>query len=75
MTIEYIRNFFKVDAQIGMQVDIDGKKGVITAGSGKFIHVLFEGKEKPERCHPKWKITYFNNDGTIAQDFKDKQLN
>lgn len=58
--LEYIRDYYKVPAEIGRGVVVDGQPGVIVEDMGNHIGVLFD-KDKPGNvlpCHPTWKVDY-----------------
>ena len=67
---EYLRNAYGVPAHIGGHVRVEGRPGVIK-GATHHLKVLFAGDKKPKFCHPTWRITYLNNDGTIAHEYGD----
>ena len=51
MSFEYIRKYYKVPAERGRRVDIDGKQGVIASAEGCYIGVLFDDC-KPNDIRP-----------------------
>jgi hypothetical protein len=57
---EYIRNYYKVPAQMFKEITMDGRKGVITEDKGNYIGVIFYDDKKlmPVPCHPTWKVEY-----------------
>jgi hypothetical protein len=56
----------KVEHTYGGKIQI-GK--TVSANSSGNLDVLFEGKKKPENCHPNWAMKYFDEDGVILAEF------
>lgn len=55
----------------GMNVEVDGKMGVVTSGnSSGNINVRFEGVKFSVNCHPKWETRYFDKDGKTLADYR-----
>ena len=71
MSFEYIRNYYNVHAYKGMRVKVDGDMGVITGADSQYIRIKFDGKKLSENCHPTWRVTYYNPNGTVLKKFKD----
>lgn len=66
MDFEYIKNHYKVPAEYGREVIVNGRKGVITEDEGNYIGVVFydDKKRNSMPCHPTWEVEYletFNN--------------
>ncbi len=61
MNFEYIREYYKVPAEYGREIMIEGnRKGIITQDKGNYIGVNFNDK-KPghiESLHPTWNVEY-----------------
>jgi hypothetical protein len=57
----------------GMQCDMDGKKGVVTAGDGEYVRVRLDGEKTSGRYHPHWQATYYDEHGNIVKDYKEQQ--
>lgn len=57
---KYIKDNYKVPADMNREVIIDGKKGVIAKDMGNYIGVHFydELTTNPLPCHPTWKVQY-----------------
>lgn len=61
MEFEYIKNRYKVPAEINREVIVDGKKGVITKDMGNYIGVNFyENPKITFPCHPTWEVVYLD---------------
>ncbi|WP_268846443.1 hypothetical protein [Flavobacterium aestivum] len=60
MEFEYIKNYYKVPADMFREVLVNGKKGVITKDQGNYIGVVFYDDKKLMAlpCHPTWKVEY-----------------
>ena len=51
---EYVKNHYGVDAQLGMDINFNGDRGIITEDKGHYIGVTFD-KDKPgtvSNVHP-----------------------
>lgn len=63
MSLEYIRNYYKVPAEIGRRVEYTSetgtKQGVIVGAWNQYIQIHFDGEKKPAGVfHPTWKMKY-----------------
>lgn len=57
----------------GMQVEVNEKLGVVTAGnSSGNINVRFEDVRFSINCHPKWETRYFAKDGSVIADYRKR---
>jgi hypothetical protein len=55
----------------GMPVDVDGQRGVVTAGGpGGNVRVRLDGRKYSSTCHPHWRTTYYDDDGKVIADYK-----
>lgn len=56
---EYVRNYYRVPAYVGVRVQGDGEAGVIVKPRvpDQYVHVLFDGKKHAVPVHPK-ELTY-----------------
>lgn len=75
---EYIKNYYKVEPKMFMEVIVDGRKGVITEDKGQYIGVVFydDKKRMPVPCHPTWEVEYletFNYKPPKPKNLKGKQ--
>jgi hypothetical protein len=60
-------------AYMGMRVTVDGKPGVITgSNSSANFNVLMDGNDFTYNCHPYWKMDYFDSDGNMIAEHRDK---
>ena len=59
----------------GMRCEVNGKQGKVTGGNNSCnLNVLFDGDKSSSNCHPYYKMTIFDKDGTIihqSEDVKD----
>ncbi len=59
-SMEYIRDYYKVPAEVGRLVKVGGKQGVIVGARNAYILVNFDedraGMESP--CHPTSEVEY-----------------
>lgn len=62
MEFQYIKDYYKVNAEMHREVIVDGKKGVITKDMGNYIGVNFYDNPTadPLPCHPTWKVEYLD---------------
>lgn len=72
---EYIKNRYQVPAEIGREVLLKDRKGVIAEDMGNYVGVLFDdckpGHISP--CHPTWEMTYLETYGKIRKMSKSQQ--
>lgn len=60
MSLEYVREQYKVPAEIGRRIRMDGRPGIIIADRGHYVGVNFDA-DKPgvvKNCHPTWRMEY-----------------
>lgn len=60
MTCQYVKDYYRVPADIGRRVVVDGKAGIIVENRGNHIGVNFDS-DKPchvTPCHPTWRVEY-----------------
>lgn len=56
----------------GMRCEVDGRKGVIVGGnSSANFNVKFDDNGTIRNCHPEWKMSIFNNDGSIVHQSQE----
>jgi len=56
----------------GMRCEVDGRKGTIEGGNGSAnFNVQFDGIDAIRNCHPEWRMTVFNDDGSILYRRQD----
>ena len=65
MSLDYIRNHYKVPAEVGREILYTGdkgkdRKGVIVCDKGNYIGVVFHDSEPEEimPLHPTWEVKY-----------------
>ena len=69
MSLEYIRNYYKVPAEVGRRVKCHDTtlEGVIVSATHQYINIHFEGDKKPKGpYHPTWNLTYLGM-GTVPK--------
>jgi hypothetical protein len=60
MNCEYVKNYYKVPAEIGRRVMVDGRRGIIAADRGHYLGVNFDSA-KPgviANVHPTSNVEY-----------------
>lgn len=60
MNCEYVREYYKVPAEIGRRVIVSGESAIIVADRGNYIGVTFD-RDKPGtiyNCHPTNEVVY-----------------
>lgn len=62
MDFKYIKDYYKVPADMYREVIVCGKKGVITEDMGNYIGVNFYDNitYDPLPCHPTWEFEYLD---------------
>lgn len=60
--MEYLRVTYRVPAQRGRRVMVDGKPGVITGAQAGRLRVRFDGEKKSRFCHPVWRVNYIQKE-------------
>jgi|SRR5687768_1319582 len=75
---EYIKDAYRVPAEMYREVIVNGKKGVITVDMGNYIGVNFYDNQTAHAlpCHPTWEVTYldtFNRNPPILKQSRSKQ--
>lgn len=59
---EYIKEYYKVPAELGRDVIVNGKIGTITQDKNNYIGVTFHNDDKKQSlpCHPTWEVQYLD---------------
>jgi hypothetical protein len=78
MELEYIKNHYKVPADMFREVIVDDEKGVITKDMGNYIGVTFYNRKdkSPLPCHPTSEVVYletFNHKPPKNKNSRSKQ--
>ena len=68
MSMEYIRDTYKVPAKVGGRVEYTGREtpstGTIKGADGAHLCILLDGEKHTKNFHPTWKMRYLpDNDG------------
>lgn len=50
--LQYVRDYYKVPAYVGVKVEYEGKPGVITGGDGQYVKAKLEGETRAANYHP-----------------------
>jgi hypothetical protein len=60
MACEYVRDYYRVPAEIGRRVIVNGNPGVIAEDRGHYIGVNFDADRAGDisNCHPTWEVAY-----------------
>lgn len=58
-------------AFMGMNVEVDGHKGVLVGNKGLNLLVVFNGNDFGSNCHPWWRTKYFDNNGDLIKEYQD----
>lgn len=62
MSIEYIKTYYGVSAEIGGRIRYTGRRptryGEIKGSRGAYLIVLFDGEKSPVSLHPTWEVEY-----------------
>jgi len=64
VSLDYIRNHYRVSAEKGTRVwfKYADRKGTIVGTSGAYISVLFDGDDEPRQLHPTWQLEYLETE-------------
>lgn len=59
---EYINSYYKVNAELGRNVTVNGRFGTITSDKGNYIGVTFHDDKKRNSvpCHPTSEVIYLD---------------
>lgn len=62
MSLDYIRNHYRVPATEGARVKYTGGRkprlGTIVGADGAYLLIRLDGQKSGHRYHPTWEITY-----------------
>ena len=61
-TLEYIRNAYKVPANVGQRITFHGKPGTIVGGRGAHLLVHLDGESVNSILHPTWEVEYLDQE-------------
>lgn len=61
MSLEYIREHYKVPAKLDMTVIAQGQRGTIVGSKGSYLEIKMEGKKNSLLFHPTDGIKYIKN--------------
>jgi len=59
MSMEYIREFYKVPAKRGGRVLVNGWAGTIVSSAGQYLKIRLDGSRVVRQYHPTWRVTYY----------------
>lgn len=73
-SFDYIKSYYGLDfIKRGMEVEVyNGKRGRITSAYGSSVRIRLDGEKNPGHYHPTWEIIYFDSDGSIIADYREK---
>lgn len=60
MSMEYIREYYKVPAKRGMSVKYQGKLGLIVGADGAYLKIRLNGESEIRLYHPTWELEYLD---------------
>lgn len=60
-SLEYIKQYYGVDAKRGQRVIAYGKPGVITGADGQYIRIRLDGQKHSDNYHPTDGIEYLTD--------------
>lgn len=62
MSIDYIRDYYKVPAKADGRVEYTGSGqsefGTIKGADGAYLQILLDGEDSTRRFHPTWEMRY-----------------
>lgn len=57
----------------GMRISVNGKMGTIVGGNGSLnLDVVMDGTWYVSNCHPWWETVYYDNNGNVLADYREK---
>lgn len=57
----------------GMRVEVAGKMGTIIGNYGMNLLVAMDGIWRGSNCHPWWETRYFDKEGIVIKDYREKK--
>lgn len=73
MSLDYVKNQRGLSfIEIGMKVENTYLKKTCIVKNGNSsgnLDILFDGEKKPQNCHPKWAIKYFDKDRKVIAEY------
>lgn len=66
MSLEYIRTYYGVPAEIDGRVEVQEKMGTIRSTRDAYLMVYFDGDNRTKPVHPTWNVTYFDEEGNVV---------
>lgn len=67
MSMDYIRDTYRVPAQVGGRVLYTGdeppRHGTITGTRNQYLAIRLDGEKAPRSYHPTWELTYLATPG------------
>lgn len=72
---DYIRQYYGVTIEIGQRIMVNGITGTVSRplDHQHYVHFIRDGAKHSEVAHPTWETVYYNEDGTIAADYRVKK--
>ena len=61
MSLKYIREVYKVPAEVGVHVIANGQKGVIVGSIRQYLRIRIDGQTDILSFHPTWEMEYLEN--------------
>ena len=58
MSMQYIRDYYKIPAKRGGRVEFDGRPGTIMSSNGAKLRIKLDGDTYSRLYHPTWNIKY-----------------
>lgn len=71
-SLEWIRATYGVPAKRGMRIRVQGKEGTINMWRDGYLMVRFDGDNRTKPVHPKWNITYLDENGNVLWEDREK---
>lgn len=68
MSLDYIRSYYGVPAEVGTRVIVDGEPGVITGFHDARLMVQLDGQPFPVTAHPTWRVTYLPTSPSLPEE-------
>jgi hypothetical protein len=72
--LQYVKTYYQMPfLKRGLRVNMHGRWATVTCGDGKYIRARFDGQRTSRRIHATWETTYYDAEGNIIKDYKEKK--
>lgn len=72
--LDWIRRNYGVPAKRLGRVRVQEKEGTICSWRDGYLMVRFDGDNRTKPIHPKWNVTYLDEDGNVIWEDTEKYV-